>query len=242
MDRLGYTAMTAASRTMLSLQVRSNNLANVSTPGFRADMERAQAVEVEGYGYDSRHMALVENNGVNMAAGPLMATGRDLDFAVQGSGLIAVQDVDGEAYTRQGSMQIDAEGRLTLNGRAVLGEGGPIVLPEHDKVEIGNDGTVSIMAPGDWLMAEVDRIRVVDVPAANLVKNEAGLLVTRDGAAAEALENPRLVAGHLESSNVSAIDELVATMSLNRLFETQVKMMKAAEDLSDAGNRMIRGS
>ncbi|WP_434457191.1 flagellar basal body rod protein FlgF [Stutzerimonas urumqiensis] len=242
MDRLGYTAMTAASRTMLSLQVRSNNLANVSTPGFRADMERAQAVEVEGYGYDSRHMALVENNGVNMAAGPLMATGRDLDFAVQGSGLIAVQDADGEAYTRQGSMQIDAEGRLTLNGRAVLGEGGPIVLPEHDKVEIGNDGTVSIMAPGDWLMAEVDRIRVVDVPAANLVKNEAGLLVTRDGAAAEALENPRLVAGHLESSNVSAIDELVATMSLNRLFETQVKMMKAAEDLSDAGNRMIRGS
>lgn len=242
MDRLGYTAMTAASRTMLSLQVRSNNLANVSTPGFRADMERAQAVEVEGYGYDSRHMALVENNGVNMAAGPLMATGRDLDFAVQGSGLIAVQDVDGEAYTRQGSLQIDAEGRLTLNGRAVLGEGGPIVLPEHDKVEIGNDGTVSIMAPGDWLMAEVDRIRVVDVPAANLVKNEAGLLVTRDGAAAEALENPRLVAGHLESSNVSAIDELVATMSLNRLFETQVKMMKAAEDLSDAGNRMIRGS
>jgi len=51
MDRLGYTAMTAASRTMLSLQVRSNNLANVNTPGFRADLERAQAVAVEGYGY-----------------------------------------------------------------------------------------------------------------------------------------------------------------------------------------------
>ena len=242
MDRLGYTAMTAASRTMLSLQVRSNNLANVNTPGFRADLERARSVSVEGYGYDSRHMALVENNGVNLAAGPLVATGRELDFAVKGTGLIVLQDGEGEAYTRQGSMQVDAEGRLTLNGRAVLGEGGPIELPEHDRVEIGNDGTVSIMAPGDYLMAEVDRIRLVDVPAGDLMKNAAGLLVTRNGEPAQPSENVRLASGFLESSNVSAIDELASTMSLSRLFETQVKMMKAAEDLSDAGNRMIRGS
>ena len=242
MDRLGYTAMTAASRTMLSLQVRSNNLANVSTPGFRADLERAQSVAVEGYGYDSRHMALADDNGVSLAAGPMVATGRELDFAVKGNGLIVLQDGDGEAYTRYGSMQVDAEGRLTLNGRAVLGEGGPIVLPEYDRMEIGNDGTVSIMAPGDFLMAEVDRIRLVDVPAANLMKNPAGLLVTRDGEPAQPSEEVRLVSGFLESSNVSAIDELASTMSLNRLFETQVKMMKAAEDLSDAGNRMIRGS
>lgn len=242
MDRLGYTAMTAASRTMMALQVRANNLANVNTPGFRADLERAEAVAVEGYGYDSRHMAVVENNGVSLAGGALVATGRELDFAVKGSGLIVVEDGAGEAYTRQGSLQIDAEGRLTLNGRAVLGEGGPIVLPEHDKLEIGNDGTVSIMAPGDWVMAEVDRIRLVDVPAANLTKNQAGLLVTRDSQPAAPSEDVRLASGFLESSNVSAIDELASTMSLNRLFETQVKMMKAAEDLSEAGNRMIRGS
>ena len=241
MDRLGYTAMTAASRTMLSLQVRSNNLANVNTPGFRADMERARAVEVEGYGYDSRHMAVVENNGVNMTSGTLMATGRDLDFAIRGAGLIAVQDGNGEAYTRQGNMLIDAEGQLSINGRAVLGEGGPIVLPEYDSVTIGNDGTVSIVPRGDFVTAEVDRIRLVDTPAEALVKNAAGLLVRKDGQPAEQAENVRLVSGHLESSNVAAIDQLAATMSLNRLFETQVKMMKAAEDLSDAGNRMIRG-
>jgi flagellar basal-body rod protein FlgF len=92
------------------------------------------------------------------------------------------------------------------------------------------------------MMAEVDRIRLVDVPAANLMKNQAGLLVTRDGEPAQPSEDVRLASGFLESSNVSAIDELASTMSLNRLFETQVKMMKAAEDLSDAGNRMIRGS
>lgn len=242
MDRLGYTAMTAASRSMLALQVHSNNLANVNTPGFRADMERAKAVSVEGYGYDSRHMAVVENNGVDLTPGALMPTGRELDFAIKGKGLIALEDAGGEAYTRHGSMQIDADGRLTINGRAVLGENGPIVLPEHDRVAIGSDGVISVRAPGDQQMNEVDRIRLVDVPAEALTKSAAGLLVTQGGQPVEASDEVVLVSGFLESSNVSAIDELVSTMSLNRLFETQVKMMKAAADLSAAGNRVIRGS
>jgi flagellar basal-body rod protein FlgF len=242
MDRLGYTAMTAANRTMLSLQVRSNNLANANTPGFRADLENARAVSVEGYGYDSRHLALAEDNGLNMAAGPLMSTGRDLDFAIKGQGLIALESAGGEAYTRHGGMQVDADGRLTIGGRAVLGESGPISLPEHDRINISSDGLISVLPAGERDMVEVDRIRLVDAPAAALVKNEAGLLVTRSGAPAEASDEVVLVSGFLESSNVSAIDELVSTMSLNRLFETQVKMMKAASDLSAAGNRMIRGS
>lgn len=242
MDRLGYTAMTAASRTMTSLSVRANNLANANTPGFRADLEQAKAVAVEGYGYDSRHLALVQSNGVSLAPGAMMATGRDLDFAVNGRGLIALQGPEGEVYTRNGSMQVDAELNLTINGLPVMGAGGPIVLPEYDSLHIGSDGVVSVMPRGDFLMAEVDRIKRVDAPAAALVKNETGLLATRNGEVLPVDENVRLVGGHLEESNVSAVDQLVATMSLNRLFETQVKMMKAAEDLSEAGNRMIRGS
>ena len=240
MDRLGYTAMTAASRSMQSLQVRANNLANVNTPGFRADLERANATQVEGYGYDSRYLAVVEGNGVNMAPGVMMATGRDLDVAIRGNGMLVVQDGNGEAYTRQGSLQLDAEGRLTLGGRAVLGEGGPVVLPEFDSLTIGNDGTISIIPRGDFLTAEVDRLRMVDAPAAELMKKPNGLLVRQDGQAAEPVLNPSLVSGYLEGSNVSSIEQLTATMSLNRLFETQVKMMKAADDLSANGNRMIR--
>lgn len=242
MDRLGYTAMTAASRTQLSLQVRANNLANASTTGFRADLEQAKAVSVDGYGYDSRHMALAQNNGVDLTPGPLITTGRDLDFAVKGQGLIALDDGGAEVYTRNGNMQVDAELRLTINGRPVMGEGGPIVLPDYDKVHIGSDGVVSVLPKGETLMAEVDRIKRVDVAAADLIKDASGMLVTKNGAPAEVSDAVVLVSGHLESSNVSAIDQLVASMSLNRLFETQVKMMKAAEDISNAGNRMIRGS
>lgn len=243
MDRLGYTAMTAASRTMSSLTVRANNLANVNTPGFRADLEQASAVAVEGYGYDSRHLAQVRNNGVSLAPGALMSTGRDLDVAIQGAGLFVVEGDDGEErYTRHGALQVDAELRLTSGGRPLLGEGGPIVLPEYDSLSIGRDGTVSIIPRGDFVTAEVDRIRMVNVPAGELTKDASGLLATANGQPAAEAENAVLVSGHLEASNVSPIDQLVATMSLNRLFETQVKMMKAAEDLSQAGNRMIRGS
>ncbi len=242
MDRLGYTAMTAASRTQLSLQVRANNLANASTTGFRADLEQAKAVAVDGYGYDSRHMALVQNNGVDLTPGALINTGRDLDFAVKGQGLIALDDGGKEVYTRNGNMQVDANLRLTINGRPVMGEGGPIVLPDYDSVHIGSDGVVSVLPKGETLMAEVDRIKRVDLAAADLMKDASGMLVTKSGAPAEASDAVVLVSGHLESSNVSAIDQLVASMSLNRLFETQVKMMKAAEDISNAGNRMIRGS
>ena len=242
MDRLGYTAMSAASRSMMSLQVQANNLANVNTPGFRADLEAAESAAVAGYGYDSRHLAVVKDNGVDMRPGTAMTTGRPLDVAIQGDGLLAVEvDGGGEAYTRHGSLQVDADMRLTVNGRPVLGDNGPIMLPEYDSLSIGSDGVITVVPRGDFVIVEAGRIKLVDEPASNLVKRPDGLLATRNGEPAQNNDEVVLVSGHLESSNVSAIEQLVSTMSLNRLFEAQVKMMKAAEDLSTAGNRMIRG-
>ena len=242
MDRLGYTAMTAASRSMQALQVQANNLANVNTPGFRADMERAETVTVAGYGYDSRHLAVPTNGGVDMRDGARMATGRSLDVAIQGSGLIALETPDGEAYTRHGALQVVANLQLTVHGRAVMGEGGPIQLPEYDHIMIGSDGVITVMPRGEFVPQEVARIRLVDVPNEALFKRPDGLLGVTGGEPALQNDNVRLVPGHLEGSNVSAVEQLVSTMSLSRLFETQVKMMKAAEELSTAGNRLIRGS
>ncbi|EIS68348.1 flagellar hook-basal body s family protein, partial [Yersinia pestis PY-64] len=173
----------------------------------------------------------------------LQETGRDLDIALKNQGLIAVLSGGREAYTRNGQMDVSAEGALTINGLPVLGDGGPIVLPPYSALSIADDGTIAIIpqAGGIKTPEEIERIKLVDIPANQLRKNNRGLLVSNRGPAARD-ETVQVVNKHLESSNVSAISEMIASISLSRQFEAQIKMMKVAEDLAQAGNRMIRGS
>lgn len=242
MDSLLYTAMNGATRSLVQQQIRSNNLANANTQGFRADLERGVSTQVQGAGYSSRFLVAGRNGGVNMSEGAVQHTGRELDIAVQGSGLIALSGAGGgEVYTRNGNINVDAEGRLTISGRPVMGDGGPIELPPYSAIDIGDDGTITII-PQDGNMAvamDVDRIKLVDIPANQLRKNDEGMLVANRRTAARD-ENVKVVNQHLETSNVSAISEMVASVSLNRQFEAQIKMMKAAEDLAEAGNRLLR--
>ncbi|NMG34617.1 flagellar hook-basal body complex protein [Azoarcus sp. TTM-91] len=240
MDALIYTVMSSAERALKAQQVHANNLANLDTGGFRADLELATSQAVGGYGYDSRHMSRLQANAVSGGEGVMRQTGRDLDVAIVGDGLFAVEWQGGEAYTRSGNFSVDGEGALTVNGRPVLGDGGPIVLPPYTSLSIGVDGTLSILPPGQNDMQPVDRLRLVRGEAAELTKNEAGLIVARDGAELPADDTVTLRSGHLEGSNVSAIGEMVATMNLNRDFEIQMRLYKAADDMAEAGNRLMR--
>ena len=135
---------------------------------------------------------------------------------------------------------VDAEGTLTVNGRAVMGEGGPIVLPPYSQLAIGEDGTISIRPPGQPLMQPLERLKLVRPDPASMVKNEAGLLVSRGQDELPADPTVRVRAGFLEGSNVSAVEEMVATMTLNREFELQMKLYKAADSMAETGNRLIR--
>lgn len=241
MDALIYTAMSGADRALRAQQVHANNIANLETGGFRADLELAQSQPVGGYGYDSRVLAQLQANQVSQRSGELLDTGRALDVAISGEGLFAVQAEDGEAYTRAGSFSVDQDGALSLNGRPVLGEGGPIVLPPYARLEVAADGSLAVQAPGETGLQAVDKLKLVRPDPADLVKNTQGLLVSRSGADYAADETVRVLGGHLERSNVSAVEEMVATMSLNRSFEVQMRLLKAADEMNDAGNRLIRG-
>lgn len=240
MDALIYSAMAGAERALKAQQVRANNLANAGTTGFRADMEMAAHQAVEGFGYDARHMARLETETVNMRTGALTATGRPLDAAIDGEGLFTVAVDNGEAYTRSGAFVLDAEGRLLLGGRPVLGEGGPIVLPASAQYEIGADGSVLALAVGTQEMQVIDRLKLVRPEPGSLRKNDAGLLVARDGAPLQANDEVEVRGGYLETSNVSPIEEMVATLQLNRDFELQMKLFKAADDMASHGNRLLR--
>jgi len=241
MDALIYTAMSGAERALRGQQVHANNLANMDTGGFRANMELSTSQPVPGYGYDDRHMSQLQANGVSTKQGTLKATGRDLDVAISGDGFFTVQGPTGEAYTRAGALTLDQDGILKDNGNPILGEGGPISLPQYSKIAIAQDGTVSIQSPGTTTMQVIDKLKLVKAEGSELVKNEAGLLVARNGLPLATDPTVLVRPGHLEGSNVSAVEEMVATMSLNRTFEVQMKLLKASDTNAETGNKLVSG-
>ncbi|MES2258618.1 MAG: flagellar basal-body rod protein FlgF [Pseudomonadota bacterium] len=241
MDALIYTTISGADRALRGLQVHANNMANLDTVGFRANMELTTSRAVPGSGYDARHMAQMQPNAVNTRTGTLKATGRDLDVAIDGDGFFAVQGPGGEAYTRAGGVTLDADGSMTVNGMPLLGEGGPIRLPPNNGISISQDGTVSVQSPGTTIMQVIDKLKLVKAEASELTKNEAGLLVSRDGGPLQTDPTVQVRSGHLEGSNVSAVEEMVATMAMDRSYEIQMKLFKASDAMVEAGNRLIGG-
>ena len=185
MDEMLYLAMTGAKQTEFAQTINSNNLANVSTTGFRADLHSFSSVPIEGPGVETRINAVVDSYGTDFSQGPVASTGRALDVAVQGAGFIAVQAPDGtEAYTRAGDLRVEAGGLLSTGaGHLVLGEGGgPVAIPPNASLLIGRDGTISIqpLEQGPETISVVDRIKLVNPDVALLQKGADGLLRMAD--------------------------------------------------------------
>ncbi|MDH4581062.1 flagellar basal-body rod protein FlgF [Pseudomonas sp. BN415] len=247
MDKMLYVAMSGASQNSLAQRAHANNLANISTTGFRRDFEQARSMPVFGDSFPSRVYAMTERPGTDFTPGALQETGRDLDVAIEGEGWIAVQSPDGsEAYVRTASLQIDALGQLrTGNGLPVMGNAGPIAIPPEQKVEIGQDGTISIRALGENpnVVAEVDRIKLVNPDPKQLEKGSDGMIRVKDPQQlVQADANVQVTSGFLEASNVNAVEEMTAILSLSRQFELSVKMMRTAEDNASAMARVLQFS
>ena len=151
MDRMIYVAMSGAKQALGQQATVAHNLANLTTNGFRAETSVFRAVPVVGEGAPTRAFVVDSTPGADFTPGVIQTTGRDLDIAVQGKGWIAVQAADGsEAYTRNGSLQLNANGVLqTRNGNAVLGDGGPLSIPSDTLITIAGDGTVSTVPTGN---------------------------------------------------------------------------------------------
>ena len=238
-----YVAMTGASQNTLALQSHANNLANVSTHGFRRDFEQARSMPVFGDSLPARAYAMSERPGTDFTPGALQETGRDLDIAIEGDGWIAVQTpLGGEAYVRTASLKIDSVGILRAgNDLPVMGNAGPVVIPPEQKIEIGRDGTISIRALGENpnVMAEIDRIKLVNPDPANLSKGTDGL-IHHAGGPAEADANVQLISGFVETSNVNAVAEMTSILALSRQFELQVKLMRTAEEDAAAMTKVMQ--
>jgi len=230
MDRMIYVGMAGAKMDMQRQEVLANNLANASTTGFRAELQAVRAVPVRGDGSTTRVYALETTVGYDESTGPINFTGRNLDVAMQGKSWLSVQGLDGtEAYTRFGSLTVDAEGIL-------IGDGGPITVPPNTIPNIAPDGTVT--AKGATGTAQpIGKLKLV-TPETKLERGGEGLF-RNPGGDLQADPAARLQDGALEGSNVNPIETMVSMISAARQYETQMRLMKTAEENEQTATKLL---
>lgn len=235
MDRMIYVGMTAAKHTMLQLAAVSQNLANINTTGFKADVNMFSAVPVHGPGNPTREYVVNSLVGSDFSTGTIEHTGNPLDVAVVGDGWFTVKMPDGsEAYTRSGNFKIDPNGILQTNsGLPVVGmDGGSIAVPPNTQVTIGQDGTISTVQSGDMPSATtvLGRLKLANPRDNQLVKGLDNLFRTTNGKPADADASVRVASGSLESSNVNAVESMIDMINLGRSYDMQMKLLQTADN------------
>lgn len=235
------------------LDALANNLANVGTTAFKrqsidfsAILDRAPA----GRGIDAVDLAEARPNRllrVDLAAGEVHSTQRPLDVAIVGAGFVEVE-LPGErtGYSRAGSLQIDAEGRLSLvSGHALKAD---VRIPgDASDVQIHRDGNVTAMLRGDESPTVLGQIELAMFANPESLQYRGEGVFTADDADAEPLRaRPgeegagELMAGNLEASNVRMVDEMVSLMLMQRVYELNSRVAQVADELMGMSNNMRR--
>ncbi|MDI6402125.1 flagellar hook basal-body protein [Balneolaceae bacterium ANBcel3] len=228
-----------------SQEVTANNLANINTPGFKADtlFHRVLNEEVNGE-MVSRTVPMQQ---VSMAQGELETTGNPFDFAIKGNGFFVIQDDGDLNLTRDGRFNLDADGYLrNERGGYVMGQSGVVHVPEfflstdpgggEPRLEVSKDGTIR-------LNDEVyDQIRVVGVDdLSSLERKGNSYFTTRNIAELFQDEQSTVMQGYFEKGNVQALHEMTDLMRNMQLFEAQQRALRTTDELlSNAANSLGR--
>jgi flagellar basal-body rod protein FlgG len=228
-----YIALSGAILKQNEIDIISRNLANVDTPGYKRDRisfkeHLLSAGDVWSLSA-GRVMSEVAEVETDFSMGELVKTGKPLDIAIDGGGFL---HLEGDRYTRKGSLKLDAEGYLrTASGYRVLGKSGPIQLPP---------GTVEISITGDISVdgKQIDTLDIVDFPDLKaLVKSGAEFVTDQEPIAAKAV----VLQGYIESSNVKVIHEMARMITVVRQYQAYQKAIQAFDEAtSKVTNEMAR--
>lgn len=252
MFRALYTASSGMDAQQRNIDVMANNIANVNTVGFRAgraefsELLYQQVRPAAGGAPTGVEVGLgvqTASTQRNFAQGDLQNTGNPLDVAIEGPGFLHVMSESGEsAYTRDGSLRVDADGRL------VTQDGGEIfppisIPPDAVSVSIGRDGVVSVEMPGDPAPLEVGQLELTNFP------NPAGLRslgrnlfapTEASGLATSGMPSEgglgALSQGFLEGSNVNVVEEMVKMIVSQRSYEINSKVIRTADEMLRAAS------
>ncbi len=235
-----YAALTGAISREQAIANLSNNLANISTSGYKKSNTSFESVlnketqinAAKGINYDR-----VRTNFTDFSPGALRSTEDPLDLAIQGDGFFKVQGPNGILYTKRGDFEINEVGQLTTsNGLPVLDDGNsPITIPdtETSKIAVGDDGTIYLLDQ-DANREEVARVAVVEIEDKSQLKRETDTTFSlENGVTDRESESSRVIQGHLELSNVNMAAEMARMIDSNRTFETYHKVLKSYSTISE---------
>ena len=247
MDRLAQTALSALRQMQDNKFDLAHNLANVNVPGFRRDLpnEGNAGFLKELEKLSAKVLPLeTEVRKFSNESGQLQNTGLETDVAVLNEGFFYIQPENGEiALSRRGDLGLNAQNQLVNGvGDLVLSDGlEPIILPNFTSMSITDIGEVLVQQAGapDGELTSVGFIGSTSSEIDQLVKSLDGNIRKPDGTVPAADQTARFGQGFLESSNVSAIEELIRNIDMQRQFEINVKLIKKASDLDSAGAKLM---
>lgn len=237
-----YLAASGAILQQLKLDVLSNNVANINTPGYKEDLpvfrlqdepEDLLPNDVDQAGIQRQRIlpyAPPFSTNTNFSSGAVKPTGNTLDLALNGDGFFTVQTDNGVRYTRQGNFRMNEDGIMTTqNGDPVLGQGGEISL-EGNNVTIGTDGTVEV--DGEI----VDQLRLVRFDDQRHIKKIGDTMFEpADGFGVEIeldAENTSVDQGFIEMSNVNAVRAMTDMIEAMRVSQAYQKVIQSVDEVT----------
>jgi flagellar basal-body rod protein FlgF len=224
------------------LDVIANNLANLNTTGFKQDISQFEeylmpVARQNNFRPTDSRLSYVHDRGtvLDLRPGPMQQTGNPLDVAIQGDGFLAVQTPQGERYTRNGALQLNANGELvTSQGYQVLGDGGPIQLQQQDSnIAISSEGSVSVRSGGVANVSVIrGKLRIVNFPQEQrLQKDGENLFVTPTDMAPADAPKAYVLQGAIEKSNVESVSMMTRMIDVSRSYSTIATLLKNEGDL-----------
>lgn len=253
MDRLIFTSNATIQQMATARQVLVNELANVSTTGFKSSFDvalRSVKAEADGGSFDTRIQAQsISRDIIRLTPGAVMATGRDLDIALADQSVMSVQAPNGErAFTRRGDLRVNTGGQLENgSGHLVMGQAGPITVPPGVLLSINPDGSLygtDPAQPGNVPPVLIDQIALRDASQVKLLRRQDGLFEVADQPPGSDFASgptlPTVIPKALEGSNVSAIEAMTRLMDHSRSFETQIRIIKETKTLDEQSSSMMK--
>lgn len=233
MNRGIYPLLSGGIAQEMRLEMISHNLSNINTIGYKKDKAIFKSflpaynndVDIEGsfFGKD-KAFVLYDRSIIDLSGGATKNTGNRLDLAINGEGFFVIEKAGDVRYTRNGNFSLDEQRRIvTQNGDPVLGEGGPIILPEGD-ITVDQKGIVYVRNE------EAGRLRVVDLANQEDIKKEGESLLL--GGTERPSEVFTIIQGGLEQSNVNTIEEMASMIEVLRGYESYQKVIQTMDEIN----------